>query len=363
MLGSIKTKYVDDQISRLPSGSQGTVKIKRAYAQRFADSGKCDHTGEYTIFGQIHQAIKNGNLASTVFRMNDTDSQMYECLLAGEGAQDVGGPFRESLSNIVCELESAALPLLIETVNHRNDHGVCRECYTLNSASTTPTHAELFKVFGYFLGFAIRSKSAMNWHFPPLIWKQIIGETPTDQDLEGIDAYSYKVLKDIRSHARRAPELFDQAVQETFETYLSNGQAVELCPGGKERQVTHENYEEYIDLVVATRLNECRKQMEWLKEGIHYVIGADILSFLTWEDVELRACGPKDVQTEALKAVSQSNVGDDHKCIRWFWEMFEAFTQEERRKYLKFVWGRSKLPADTARLEYQHQVRVYSHID
>lgn len=45
--------------------------------------------------------------------MNSTDSQMFSVSFAGEGSIDVGGPFRETLTNIVNELESHALPLLI----------------------------------------------------------------------------------------------------------------------------------------------------------------------------------------------------------------------------------------------------------
>jgi len=40
--------------------------------------------------------------------------------------------------------------------------------------------------------------------------------------------------------------------------------------------------------------------------------------------------------------------------------MFETLTQDERRKYLKFVWGRSKLPADTSDLNDKHSIQVCS---
>ena len=45
-----------------------------------------------------------------------------------------------------------------------------------------------------------------------------------------------------------------------------------------------------------------------------------------------------------------------------FWTMFEKFTQEERSKYLKFVWGRSKLPSNLEDLTYKHEVHVYDHL-
>lgn len=47
---------------------------------------------------------------------------------------------------------------------------------------------------------------------------------------------------------------------------------------------------------------------------------------------------------------------------KMFWEMFESFTQEERKSYLKYVWGRSKIPSDTSGLSYKHEVHIYDHM-
>ena len=228
--------------------------------------------------------------------MNGTDAHMFEVRFAGEGSQDVGGPFREMLTNLVAELESETLPLLIKTPNHRNDHGQSRESYTLNPSSISPTHGELFKFFGFFLGFCLRTGSAMDWHFPPLFWKQLMGESVGLSDLEGLDAYSYQVLRDLNKYGRELDaEKFNAAVVETFTTLLSNGQEVELRPDGASVAVTQANHQEFVNAVLKARLDECEKQMNWLKEGIAHVIDLSILSFLTWEEVEIRACGPKDI--------------------------------------------------------------------
>ena len=66
--------------------------------------------------------------------------------------------------------------------------------------------------------------------------------------------------------------------------------------------------------------------MNWVRRGVEFVVPMDILSLLTWEDVETRACGPKVIETSALKSITRSNVSDSDKTILMFWEMFDTFT-------------------------------------
>jgi len=39
-----------------------------------------------------------------------------------------------------------------------------------------------------------------------------------------------------------------------------------------------------------------------------------------------------------------------------FWRVFESLTDEERTMYLKFVWGRSRLPLDVSQ-SHKHKIR------
>jgi len=63
---------------------------------------------------------------------------------------------------------------------------------------------------------------------------------------------------------------------------LSDGSPVELCQGGKFKQVTQENLEEYRQLVINTRLNEAKLQMQSILEGVELVIPIEILKLLSW---------------------------------------------------------------------------------
>ena len=74
------------------------------------------------------------------FKQNGTDDKIFDVDFDGESAIDAGGPYRETLTNMVSELETPSLPLLIKTVNNRMDHGSYREAFTLNPSATSPTH-------------------------------------------------------------------------------------------------------------------------------------------------------------------------------------------------------------------------------
>ena len=83
---------------------------------------------------------------------------------------------------------------------------------------------EMFKFLGAMIGFGIMCKSPIPFNFAPTVWKQLLNEELTLDDLETIDAYSQQVLKDLKMHSSILPEEdFNESVHETFTTVLSNG--------------------------------------------------------------------------------------------------------------------------------------------
>jgi hypothetical protein len=93
----------------------------------------------------------------------------------------------------------------------------------------------MFKFLGHLLGFAIRSLSPLNLHFPPSFWKQILGESLVYNDLKDFDKYSWKCLEDLKVNALKlSDEEFEASVQQNFTTYLSNKTEHELKRGGRQ---------------------------------------------------------------------------------------------------------------------------------
>ena len=165
----------------------------------------------------------------------------------------------------------------------------------MNPSSRSPTHLEMYKFFGAFLSFSMMSRSPMPIHLAPSIWKQLLGEELEMEDLEGFDAYSSQVLIDLRDHSSKlSEEEFAKTVKLKFTTILSNGDEVNLKPGEEIEKVTKSNLQEYIDLVLKTRFNEAKEQIEAMREGIKLVFTEElmpVLQVMDWELVETRACG------------------------------------------------------------------------
>ena len=95
------------------------------------------------------------------------------------------------------------------------------------------------------------------------------------------------MLIDLKDHSSKlADDEFMKTVKLTFKTILSNGEQVNLKPGEEVEAVTKDNLSEYIDLVLETRFNESREQLDAMREGIKLVFTDEVmpvLSIMDWE--------------------------------------------------------------------------------
>lgn len=67
-------------------------------------------------------------------------------------------------------------------------------------------------------------------------------EDLTLTDLEGIDAYSAQVLRDLQQYSQTLSEAdFEAGVDQYFTTVLSTGEEVPLCADGETIRVTKSN--------------------------------------------------------------------------------------------------------------------------
>ena len=141
-------------------------------------------------------------------------------------------------------------------------------------------------------------------------------------------------------------EEFDAVMEfETFTTQLSNGETVPLCKYGEEKKITWDDLEEYSSLVINTRKDEASKQLNAMKDGFNCVFPLNKLSMLSWADLEERVRGPNDFTSEDLQAITRyENCDKNNEYVKRFWKVFDTFTSQQKSMFLKFVWGRDRLP-------------------
>lgn len=285
VLAFVKNKLLDEHIATLNSGRTPEVSVSRRKAMIFADSGQTDHMGDKTIFGQIFQQIKRHNPDFSNFAQKSTDHRCWKVAFRGEGSIDAGGPFRDSLVNISRELESTALPLLIESPNRRGEVGVNRECYMLNPESESPTHLEMFHFLGCMIAFGIMSKSPMPINLAPTVWKQLLNEKLTLNDLDQVDTNAFKLIKDLKEKSKSLSEEEFNALygHYMFTTVLSHGAEVPLCDNGFDKPLRQDNVDEYVRLVLEARASENKKQIAELRRGVQTVMkDMSALVFMEW---------------------------------------------------------------------------------
>jgi len=76
----------------------------------------------------------------------------------------------------------------------------------------------------------------------------------------------------------------------------------------------------------------------------------------TWQQLELTVCGSPNIDIRLLRdnAVYEG-VKSDEPHIGYFWEALEEFDNDQRSKFLQFVWARTRLPATGLLMNFKIQ--------
>ena len=337
--------------SEKKGSDQFDLKLSRMKASKFARSDQVDNDARYMCFSQAFRSMHimpPGN-----FRRS---GKLYNVIFMGEYSHDAGGPYRESFAFYAMELQTPALPLLIKTPNGRHAVGQNRDKFVWNPGATTSLHMEMFSFMGKLMGIAIRSKEYMAINIAPIMWKLMVGEVPTTDDLESIDSAhqkSIRTIKNIDQHGIDA-EMFSCTFFETFTTLSIDDQTVELVPHGAEKEVTFENRHEFCDCVDYYRLHSFDRQITAVRAGLAQIVPLKILSLFTWDQLEMMVCGSSEIDVDLLEAnteYSSCSPTDEHIIL---------FSTEERSALIRFTWGRSRLPLNSAGFSQRFKLQSFS---
>jgi hypothetical protein len=289
----------------------------------------------------------------------------------GESGIDAGGLEREWLLLLTQQIFELQTGLFVSTNNGSSD--TLTGVYHINPLShlAHPNHLLYFQFVGRLFAKAILEQQQIPATLSLPLRKQILGIPITFSDLEFIDLELYQNLiwlKDFyHQHSAAAAaarggetgngeEFVDEieslglvfAVDYQYGSYLTT---YELIPDGKSISVTRNNLQNYLELRLKHRLfDSIKQQLEFFLKGFYEVIPLEYLSIFDYQELELLMCGIPTIDVDDWMRHTEylgeyNRLGENHKVIKWFWEVLITFSDEEKVRLVQFVTGCSRLPA------------------
>lgn len=285
---------------------------------------------------------------NTLFKKCHVDNHDYRAIhgtkivFIGEPGNDYGGLTRE-LANFIVEEVVNKWKIFIKSPNQRDNTGTERDKWIPNPKSTSPTHLKQFNMLGQYIGICFRSSNLVQIPLPTLFWRFLREDCIHWSDYEQVDVNAANIAQDTESLRNCAPDMF-QHLEKDFVTNLSDATMVPLCPNGENLYINAENVEEYIRLSKKVRMEEFLTQIKAIREGILQQIPYSYFSLFNEKSLEDKISGSGEIDVDFLKQITNYSGWDEtDETIVWFWEIMNEFTQEERRAYVRYAWGRSRL--------------------
>eukprot|EP00042_Codosiga_hollandica_P059364 m.913445 g.913445 ORF g.913445 m.913445 type:complete len:4429 (-) comp60130_c2_seq1:227-13513(-) len=292
--------------------------------------------GSRSVFAQLMRALMIPKHTNDLMR----GKRVWKVNLSGEGATDAGGAYSDSISSMCDELHQRHVPLLIPSPNMKQSVGYNQDAYLLNPASTKPEHLEMFRFLGVLMGIAIRTASPINLCLATPVWRQLSGRPLSLADLTEVALDYVAGLEYIRDLPEDA-ESFDRQ-QFPCTTPSSDDREVQVIQG---TCLTLATRHEYVRRAVQHRLHEFDAQTNAVRQGLSQVVPLPLLSLFSGQQLETLVCGDPSMDLALLKSMTEyKGVDPQMPLIVWFWEVMEAFSSTDRALFLRFVWGRTRLP-------------------
>ncbi|XP_020934693.1 ubiquitin-protein ligase E3C isoform X3 [Sus scrofa] len=208
--------------------------------------------------------------------------------------------------------------------------------------------ARHYYFLGRMLGKALYENMLVELPFASFFLSKLLG-TSADVDihhLASLDPEVYRNLLFLKSYEGDVEELGLNFT--VVNNDLGEAQVVELKYGGKDIPVTSANRIAYIHLVADYRLNrQIRQHCLAFRQGLANVLNLEWLRMFDQQEIQVLISGAQvPISLEDLKSFTNYSGGysADHPVIRAFWRVVEGFTDEEKRKLLKFVTSCSRPP-------------------
>ncbi|RKO92921.1 hypothetical protein BDK51DRAFT_19836 [Blyttiomyces helicus] len=246
----------------------------------------------------------------------------------------------------------------------------------------------LFKSLGTFVAKALLDSRIVDMPFSPIFLEMVVGEEEEEESaaeralgpvgrkraelhlLRHVDPALHTSLLELQkyvvakreidsnkalSNAARLSRLAAIKVRDAsiddlcLDFTLPGHSTVELVPGGRDRAVTIDTVEDYVDAVVEMTVGEgVRRQVEAFRKGFDRVFPVEDLRSFSVQEMAILVGGSEDEDWsyETLMDSIKADHGytSESRTIRSLATMMSTFIPAQRRGFLQFVTGSPKLP-------------------
>ncbi|XP_058824783.1 E3 ubiquitin-protein ligase Nedd-4-like isoform X2 [Topomyia yanbarensis] len=204
-------------------------------------------------------------------------------------------------------------------------------------------HLNYFKFIGRIAGMAVYHGKLLDAFFIRPFYKMMLQKQIDLNDMESVDTEYYNSLLYIKENDPSELMLTFSVDEESFGTTSQR----ELKPNGADIEVTDENKDEYIKMVIEWRFAaRVKNQMQAFLDGFGSLIPLHLLKIFDENELELLMCGIQSIDVNDWKRNSlyKGDYYANHVVVQWFWRAVLSFSNEMRARLLQFVTGTSRVP-------------------
>ena len=199
IFGDTKTRLVEAAVEKTWAPGHCGISLTLDNQAAFAsmDAGKVDPAVSKCLFVQCFGPLNSAPVAKFRCKL-DEKARLFRVSFRGEDGMDWGGLFRDAMTRMVEDCFSDHFNLLIPCPNARSHNGVNTDKYIPNPIHTSPRTVQMFEFLGKLMGISMRHKLYLPFELPSLVWKPLVGQPLTGQDIRDIDEAVFDNIESIR---------------------------------------------------------------------------------------------------------------------------------------------------------------------
>jgi E3 ubiquitin-protein ligase HECTD3 len=131
----------------------------------------------------------------------------------------------------------------------------------------------------------------------------------------------------------------------TFSALSLDRRVCELVPGGGGERVTLSRRGAWVAAAASFHLTQYDAALALIRDGLFAVVPARAVRLLTWQELEVAVSGTPTIDVDVMRAHTDlEGFRATDATIVFFWRVIEGFSDEERSLFLRFIYGRSRMP-------------------